>query len=202
MDDYENAFFNDWENRAFLWEYLGGPLSDDKTDARQHLFEVDYWGSKGSHRNVDCATQYLLRYRLLDILLDITMTERYHSAVSIPRVPPPPSTTRVVKIQSSLSDWCSCITKFESLMKNHDRQAVRKKEAPLFRSMAVETNLVRAGVLNLLSAQRHFNEAKFNKALLNVELTAFALSWFGMVSNFNDWLRSHRRGTPGRNVIA
>jgi hypothetical protein len=183
LDDYEHAFLNDYENRAFLWEYLGGPCSNDAIDARQHLFDVDYWGTKGSYRNVDYATQYLLRYRLLDILVDMTMTERYYNTLIIPRVPPPHGTTRLAKIQSSLSDWRSCITKFESMMKNHDRYTDQKTEVPSFRSLPVETSLVHAGVLNLLSAQRHFNEAKFNKAVLNVELAAFTLSWFGMVGN-------------------
>jgi len=175
----QTTCFTDQE-RLFLWTYLGGPRANELSDACQHLFEVDQWSTEANQHKLEYATQYILRYRVIDVLMDVFGAEDHGLVPSVPRVAPPSSTTtRTALVRSSLQDWTKCVSKFQSLMASYDRRSNRSIEA--HQPSTLQSNIVHAGVFNLLSARRHFAEANFSKALLNLELTAFALSWYAMV---------------------
>jgi hypothetical protein len=44
-----------------------------------------------------------------------------------------------------------------------------------------EIHVFTSGLLNLLSAMRHTEDANFHKVMMNIQLLVFAVSWFGMV---------------------
>jgi hypothetical protein len=91
-----------------------------------------------------------------------------------------------MQLRESLSSWTKPITDFEHLLLHSSGRGTTLE--PL--SMAVNTSQVntadahifKSGIRNLLSAYAHHKGAQFNKAILNIELLAFALVWFGMVS--------------------
>jgi len=289
LDDFEHVCFDDWE-MDFLWEYLGGPPAKEPINVFQHLGNIHKWLYWGAPRKMEYAAQYLVRYRVLDILLDVMQAEPHPNLVSVSRGPFPSGTTRMDKIHKSLADWTQCISRFESMVDGHDRRARQLVEdqntgslnmlgwhdtghmqpsGPVglpstMQTMGLETgragignisnpitpedfhapsyqpssydsmemdrppsslsgidqlqsspsntsalaenlepwmivlrqqmpeisqvhlsslpgHIVNAGVLNLLSAQKHFADASMHKVLLNLELAAFALSWFAMV---------------------
>jgi hypothetical protein len=224
---------------------------------------------------MEYTAQYILRYRVLDILMDVMEATPHPQLTSLPRRPLPSGTTRMDKIHKSLANWRQCITKFESMLDGHDRRSRQTLDggdvgtigtshklldwpdsemrgamvhpvqspgpedqgvgmsnisdsmnsdgffpyesgmtlSPLpllemddihpsapylganFGSWLTVHNqssvsrarvsspgyIINAGVLNLLSAQKHHAEAAMHKVLMNFELVAFALSWFAMV---------------------
>jgi hypothetical protein len=50
------------------------------------------------------------------------------------------------------------------------------------RNLNPEQSMLKQSLLTLLRAGAHMNDAKYNQSLVNLELMAFALCWFGMVS--------------------
>ena len=182
MDNIEcSTHIGDYD--PFLWDYLGGSHTQQSGDPRHQLFDVNYWSKmSGGVRKLDYVAQYIMRYRVLDILVDVMGAGRHTNVSTVPRISLPVSTTRIDKIQSSLHDWMQCISKFESMMTSHDRQP--PSTSTQLQSFSTQGRIVHAGVFNLISAQRHISQTNFNKALLNLELTAFALSWYVMVSSY------------------
>jgi hypothetical protein len=183
LDTYErDNSFDDWESPS-LWEYLGGPTTTENEilDVGKHLSNSSYWNMRLGQR-IDYASEYILRYRLLDVLSGLMGIEKLDSCRPVPRVPMIDLSARMERVQSSLSDWTECIAKFDTLLKHHNQNTLSKAEpSPLECVSTVQGHIVWKGLLNLVSAQKHFVEAKFNKALLNIELVAFGLSWFAMV---------------------
>jgi len=162
-----------------------------KLEVVDHLANYDYWNAQGGQIKMKSAVSYLLRHRVLDILVDVMSGDRRVVNKPVAPMSPVALNSRVSKVRESLADWTDGVAKFASLMKRHkgkERATLmpppQSVESYPVQSgvLSIQRQLVQSGLGILISANHHLAESKLNKCLVNVELAAFALSWFAMVS--------------------
>lgn len=192
-----------WEHvhRDFAWEYLGGGDNGDNT-ARDLILDSDHWDHCTTPPRIDFAVQVLLKYKLLDILANVLGCAPHPGRKIYGQVPYPKLPNRMEKVRytcasskqcltffqlrTSISDWPSTVEKFNELMING---ADEKPMRPISifspgssSSPSAHLQILETGLTSLLSASRHVKEAKFHKAMVNIQFLVFALCWFGMVT--------------------
>jgi hypothetical protein len=190
LDEYETVgCFKDID-APFIWEYFGGAVLG-KLDVVDHLANYDYWSMRGGHGPMNSAVSYLLRHRILDILVDVMCGDSRAMSKPVATMPQVSLNARVSKVRESLADWTDGVAKFASLMKGHKGKERATLMPPPQSAVlpSIQRQLLQSGLGILISANHHLAESKLNKCLVNVELAAFALSWFAMVglSTFCCW---------------
>jgi hypothetical protein len=85
-------------DRSFCWLYFGGRGEDIQQDAREHLYDLNFWRQRGSPSNLETAAQVLFRYRLLDILSSVLGAPKHQSWVAVHSIPPPELSERLDRV--------------------------------------------------------------------------------------------------------
>lgn len=94
--DKDHAFVH--QDRDFVWEYLGGTITDKDEDTRSTMMDMNYWEKCTTPTKMDSAVHVLLRYKLLDILSGVLDLEKHPSRVQVPQVALPMLPTRVQQV--------------------------------------------------------------------------------------------------------
>jgi hypothetical protein len=189
LDEFETRdCFEDDFNTPFIWEYFGGQQKE--LNVSEHLSKHSYWSMQGGNVKMKSAVSYLIRHRVLDILVDVMCGENREECEIVAPTHGLQATKRMAKLQDVLADWTVTPKKLTSLMKNHKgKERVKVTSGPeLIESWVVQSgntsalsNIVQSGLGIFVAASQHHSESQLNKCLVNVELATFALSWFAMV---------------------
>ena len=88
------------------------------------------------------------------------------------------------QLWSSLADWPSTIEQFErtiALNGNIGNTAIEDAIASLSSDSSAALLVFWTGLVNLVSAVHHTQDANYHKVMVNIKFLVFALCWFGMV---------------------
>lgn len=191
LDEFDTRdCFEDDFNTLFIWEYFGGQQKE--LNICEHLSRHSYWKMQGGAIKMKSAVSYLVHHRVLDILVDVMCGENREECEIVAPTSGLRLANRMIKVHDSLSDWTVSAMNFESLVKKHkakERVNEISESAPellddwmrLSGNTSPLSDIVQLGLGIFVSASRHHTESQLNKCLVNIELAAFALSWFAMV---------------------
>ena len=194
IDEHEQQKFFQDTYRSTTWQLLGGTQPPDNVDATEL---ISRWS--GPPANLKAASAVIFRYRLLDVLANVAGLPPNPHLPSVEGVANSKMSARLQAVSSSLisqrtdayihqqirkplANWTQPIVSFEQLLQvaTHDSQHQAVLPVPLS-PIPAHQHFLQQSISTLLSARQRISTSKYNKALCNLELVCFALSWYAMV---------------------